>query len=474
MIRKFLLKQIKNQMNSTPIGKKVAENLWGKDHSLKASFGKANKILSPYEEGFCIDGKNYFMSIPKSRENLLVVGGSGRGKSQIIAIPTLLNAKGKYSIIINDPSRELSVATIPYLQSVGYKCSILDFGKKTGSYFNVLDGCRGNLIQMRKVAKTLVSATSHEKEDFFTLSAEDCITLFIQYVTESEPYEFQNLANIYYLLVEYLAGPNAIEQMIATRGSDDVFRKFRALAGMSENTKKSVIASALAALSYVGCDPILSEITSRTTIQFEEFRRQPHALFLQIPVGDTKFYASILSLFYQEFYRYCFSYLPSAEEKDIFMIMDEFSLLNIQGYSEIISNARKFKIPQLLIIQSEALLYAKYGENVAKNILNNCNTKVYFGGLTSEVYDLERILGNYEYKDKDTGSMRQRPLLTASEIRELRDEILVLISGEKPLKVPITPAYKQPELLRKLNLRSQNPQPVENFTVRYIDLTPFR
>ena len=70
--------------------------------------------------------------------------------------------------------------------------------------------------------------------------------------------------------------------------------------------------------------------------------------------------------------------------------------------------------------------------------------------------------------------MRQRPLLTASEIRELRDEILVLISGEKPLKVPITPAYKQPELVRKLNLRSQNPQPVENFTVSYIDLTPFR
>ena len=473
MIRKFLLKQIKNQMNSTPIGKKVAENLWGKDHSLKASFGKANKILSPYEDGFCIDGKNYFMSIPKSRENLLVVGGSGRGKSQIIAIPTLLNAKGKYSIIINDPSRELSVATIPYLQSVGYECSILDFGKKTGSYFNVLDGCRGNLIQMRKVAKTLVSATSHEKEDFFTLSAEDCITLFIQYVTESEPYEFQNLANIYYLLVEYLAAPNTIEQMMATRGSDDVFRKFRALAGMSENTKKSVIASALAALSYVGCDPILSEITSRTTIQFEDFRRRPHALFVQIPVGDTKFYAPVVSMFFQEFYRYSFSYLPSDRELDIFCILDEFDVLTaINDYSTIISNARKFKIPQLLILQSEALL-AKYGDK-SKNILNNCNTKIYFGGLTNEVYDLERILGNYDYIDKESKNIRQRPLMTASEIREMKDEVLVLISGEKPLKVPITPAYKQPELVRKLNLRSQNSQPVENFTVSYIDLTPFR
>lgn len=467
MIKKFILNQIKA---SSPTAKQVVETLWGKDHSLKASFGKANKVLSPHEEGFCIDGKN-FTSISRSRENLLVVGGSGRGKSQVVAIPTLLNAKGKYSIIVNDPSRELSVAAIPYLESVGYHCSILDFGQKTGVYFNPIDGCKNNLTQMRKVAKTLISATTHEKEDFFTLSAEDCITLFIQYVTESEIPLYQNLANVYRLILEYQASPDLIENLIATRGSEELFRKFRALAGTSENTRKSIVASALAALSFIGEDPTLCDITSKTTVRFEDFRRQPQTLFINIPVGDTKFYAPVVSLFFQEFYRYAFSCLPSAEQKDIFLIMDEFSLLNIQGYSEIISNARKFKIPQLLILQSEALL-GKYGDK-AKNILNNCNTKVYFGGLTHEVYDLERILGNYEYKDKETGSVRQRPLMTASEIREM-NEILVLISGEKPLKVPITPAYKQPDLVRKLNLRSRRqPQPI-NYAVSYIDLSTFR
>lgn len=471
MIKKFLLKQIKKQLSeSSPVGKQIVETVWGKDHSLKSSFGKANKILSPYEEGFCIDGKN-FISIPKSRENLLVVAPSGRGKSQVAAIPAILSAKGKYSIIVNDPSRELS-ATTPYLQSTGYQCSILDFGRKTGMYFNPIDGCRENLTQMRKVAKTLVSATSHEKEDFFTISAEDCIVLFIQYVCESENDEYQNLANVYRLLLEYQANPHLIENLIATRGSEELFRKFRALAGTSENTRKSIIASALAALSFIGEDPMLCDITSRTTIQFEDFRRHPHALFVQIPVGDTKFYAPVVSMFFQEFYRYAFSSLPNDQELDIFCILDEFDTLTaINDYSTIISNARKFKIPQLLILQSEALL-SKYGDK-ARNILNNCNTKIYFGGLTHEVYDLERILGNYEYKDKESGSMRQRPLMTASEIREMND-ILVLISGEKPLKVPITPAFKQPELVRKLNLRSQRqPQPV-NYSVRYIDLSSFR
>lgn len=472
MIKKFLFNQIKKQISeSSPIGKKVAENLWVKDHSLKASFGKPSTLMNPQENGFCIDGKN-FISIAKSRENYLVVAPSGRGKSQVSVFPFLLNAKGKFSIIVNDPSGELS-RTIPYLESVGYRCSILDFGRKTGVYFNVLDGCRNNLTQMRKVAKTLVSATSHEKEDFFTLSAEDCISLFIQYVTENEPYEFQNLGNVYRLLLEYQASPHVIENLIAAKGSEEVFRKFRALAANSENTRKSILASALAALSFVGDNPTLCDITSRTTIRFDDFRNQPHALFVQVPVGDTKFYAPVVSMLFQSFYRHSFNTIPSDSELDIFCVLDEFDTLTaISDYSTIISNARKFKIPQQLILQSEALL-SKYGD-LAKNILNNCNVKCYYGGLTHEIYDLERILGNYEYNDKKSNNTKQRPLLTASEIREMKDEILVIPSGDKPLKVSVTPAYKQSELFRKLNLRSQNRPPVENFTISYIDLTPYR
>ena len=471
MIRKFLFKQIKKQISSTPVGKQVVETIWGKDHSLTASFGKPSSLMSPHGQGFCLDGKN-FLSIEKSRENYLVVAPSGKGKTQVSVFPFLLNAKGNFSIIVNDPSGELS-QTIPCLQSVGYQCHILDFGKKKGVNFNPLDIC-SNRTQIMKVAKTLMSSTAKEKEDFFTLAGEDCIALFIQYIKESEPYEFQNLGNVYYLLLEYQANPHVIENLVATKGSEDVFRKFRALAGNSQNTLKSIVATALASLSFVGSDPTLSDITSRTNISFEEFRRQPHALFVHVPIGDIKHYASMVSLFFQGFYKFAFSYLPSEQERDIFCILDEFDTMGAIGdYSTIISNARKFKIPQQIILQSEALL-SKYGEN-SKNILNNCNVKCYYGGLTHEIYDLQRILGNYDYNDKKTGSIRQRPLMTASEIREMtKDEILIIPSGDKPLKVHVTPAYKQPELVRKLNLRSQNPQPVENFTVSYIDLTPFR
>ena len=469
MIKKFILKQIKQ---SSPVGKQFVETIWGKDHTLKAEFGKANNLISTTNDGFCIDGTR-FLSLVQSRSNYLVVAPSGKGKSQVSVFPFLLNAKGKHSLIVNDPSSELSSA-IPYLESVGYKCFILDFAKKNGLHFNPLDGCaNNNLTQMRKVAKTLLSATTKDTEDFFSISAEDCLVLFIQFLMESEPVQFRNLANVYRLILEYQASPHLIENLVTSKGSEEVFRKFRALAGASENTRKSIVASSLTSLSFIGEDPTLCDITSRTTIRFEDFRTQPHALFVHVPIGDVKFYSAIVSLFFQEFYRYAFSYLPNDSELDICMVMDEFDTLTaIQGYSEIISNARKFKIPQQLILQSEALL-SKYGDK-AKNILNNCNVKCYYGGLGQEAYDLERILGNFEYKDDKSGAIRQRALMTASEIREMKDQILVIPSGEKPLKVPITPAYKQKLLVAKLNTRPKSkPQPSQ-YSVSYIDLSIYR
>lgn len=467
MIKKFLLKKISQ---SSPEAKQVVETLWGKDHSLQASFGRASRLITSENKGFSIDGKR-FLTIKKSRENYLVVAPSGRGKSQVSVFPFLLNAKADFSLIINDPSAELST-TIPYLESQGYHCHILDFGRKTGAYFNPLQGCVNNLTQMRKVAKTLLSAT-HKESDFFTISAEDCLVLFSQYVTESEEAAFQNLANVYRLILEYQGDPETIENLFASRASEDVFRKFRALTGTSDNTRKSIVASALSALSFIGDDPTLCDITCCNTIRFEDFRRRPHALFVQVPVGDVKYYAPMVSLFFQEFYRFAFSVIPTERELDIFMVLDEFDTLTaIQDYSQIISNARKFRIPQQIILQSEALL-GKYGEN-AKNILNNCNVKAYYGGLGEESYQLEKILGQFEYKDKKSGQYRQRPLMTASEIREMQNEIIVLPSGSKPLKVTITPAFQQKELMRKLKIRRRRQPMPQNHSVQYINLQAFK
>ena len=104
MIKKFILKQI---TESSPTAKQIVETIWGKDHTLKAEFGKASNLITTTGDGFCIDGTR-FLSLAQSRSNYLVVAPSGKGKSQVSVFPFLLNAKGKHSLIVNDPSSELS------------------------------------------------------------------------------------------------------------------------------------------------------------------------------------------------------------------------------------------------------------------------------------------------------------------------------------------------------------------------------
>lgn len=446
------------------------ENLLEKDHSVNAKFGVENKLISKKNKGWCVDGKR-FLNLEASRRNFCVVAGSGKGKSQVHIFPTILNSES--SMVINDNSSELA-STIPYLNSIGITTLVMNLNKKSGVYLNPLDGCKGDISAMRKVAKTLMSNAS-DKSDFFSLSGEDCLTLFIQYVLESEPRIHANLGNVYRLILEYQASPDVIERLMAEKASEAVWSKFKALAGNSERTLKSITATSLSALSWLGDNPTLADITSVTSFSFESFRTTPQVLFIQSPVSDAKFYAPMVSLIFQSFYRFAFSKLPSTDDLDIMMILDEFSSLidGLPDYSNIISNSRKFKIPQLIILQDESLL-SPYKE-LKDNILQNCFVKCYYGGQDKKAFELEKLLGNYSYTDKESKQKKQRPLMYASEIRELDNEIIVLPNGQKPLKVKVTPAYKQSKLRSKLAMQNDiETDSVLDYNIQYIDLSPFK
>ena len=445
-------------------------SLFEKDHSLNAEFGNPSKLISSRHKGFSIDGKR-FLDLQTSRRNMCVVAGSGKGKTQVHIFPTILNTES--SMVVNDNSLELATS-IPYLVSKGMTPLVMNLTKKGGVYLNPLDGCKGDISAMRKISKTLMSNASNEN-DFFSISGEDCLTLFIQYVIESEPRIHANLGNVYRLILEYQGRPNVVEGLMADKASEAVWAKFKALSGNSERTLKSITATALSALSWLGDDPLLTDMTSITTLNLESFRTAPHVLFIQSPVSDTKFYAPMVALVFQTFYRFAFSSLPKENDLDILMILDEFSSLidGLLDYSTTISNSRKFKIPQLIILQDESLL-SPYKE-LKDNILGNCFVKCYYGGQDKKAFELEKLLGNYTYTDKENKQKKQRPLMYASEIRELDKEIIVLPNGHKPLKVKITPAYKQSKLRKKLAMEGKfQTEDIVDYSIQYIDLEPYR
>jgi type IV secretory pathway TraG/TraD family ATPase VirD4 len=464
---KFLIDTV-NDLFSNILGD--IDKAFEKDHGVNAEFGNPNALISKRHKGWCIDGKR-FLDMDTSRRNMCVIAGSGKGKTQVHIFPSILNSES--SMVINDNSGELS-ATVPYLNSIGIKTLVMNLTEKSGVYINPLDGCHGDVASIRKVAKTLMGFSS-DKSDFFSISGEDCIALFIQYLLESEPRMYANLGNVYKLMLEYQGNSQVIERLMAEKASDAVWTKFKALAGNSERTLKSITSTALSALSWLGDNPTLTGLTSVTTISFEDFRQSPHMLFIQSPVNDAKFYAPMISLVFQCFYRFAFSKLPSEKDLDIMMVLDEFGSLvpGLPDYSQIISNSRKFKIPQLLILQDESLL-SPYKE-LKDNILQNCFVKCFYGGLDKKAHELEKLLGNYSYMDKETGQKRERPLMFASQIRQMDSEVLVLPNGQKPLKVKVTPAYKQSQLRKRLAMVAEHQleEPLE-YSIQYIDLSPYR
>ncbi|WP_299213550.1 type IV secretory system conjugative DNA transfer family protein [uncultured Dokdonia sp.] len=450
------------------------EGLFDKDHSTDTEFGDASKLISKRNNGFIIDGKNS-LDMTTSSKNCAVIAGSGKGKSQVHVLPLLLRQKIEYSAIVNDNSGELS-QSIPHLLSIGVTALEMNLTRKRDVYINLLDGCKGNIAEVRKVTKSLMGFASKE-QDFFSLSAEDCLSLFIEHVVESESIVHANLGNVYRLILAYQGEPKVIERYMAEKASERTWQKFLALSGNSEKTLKSITATALSVLSWLGDNPVLADLTSVTNISFIDFRKAPHVLFIQSPVSDADFYSPMISLILQSFYRFAFSSLPDPKtDLPIMNVLDEFSSLipGLSNYSQIISNSRKFLIPQLIALQDESQL-SSYKE-LKDNILQNCYVKCYHGASEKKAFELEKLLGNYTYTDKETKQKVKRSLMTASEIREMDGEILVIANGKKPLKVKAIPAYKQRRLIKNLNkeLRENNEEQIADYSIQYIDLEPYR
>jgi type IV secretory pathway TraG/TraD family ATPase VirD4 len=447
-----------------------------KSDKLEAGFGKAHKLIRKKHRGFVLDGKRA-LTVKRSQENVMCVSPSGGGKSTTIIFPSILCCP--HSMIVNDNSGELSQSE-NYLLSKGFVVKYLDFGNPEKSlFYNPLKRiCSSSDIA--KVSSMLVR-TSNEKSDFWTLKSEELISICIEYLTENESQIYRNLANVYYLLEHLQSEPETIRTLFKENATETLQRKLEGILKNSENTRASIISSALASLNFIGNDKELQNLTCVDTIDFDSFRRQKTALFIRCPLGNTAYYQKIISIFFEQFFSSVFNKaLPSDEDLPISIIADELGSMYLPNLASIISNARKFLIPILGVLQSENQIFENYGSFNAKTILNNAGVKVYFTGLTDESENLSKILGEYEYED-EKGMTRTRRLMTADEIRTMpKNQVLIIPSGGKPLKVKTTPYYKQRWMVEALNMKAEtnlgheNPKPSFTYTAVYLDLSTFK
>lgn len=450
------------------------------DHTLNSSFGRKRSLLSSKHHGFSI-GVGNNLSTLQSHNHVMVCAPSGVGKTSCVIFPSIINIATSpegASMVIGDPKREFTPIE-PFLIHCGYTVIPFDILHPENSIrFNSY--ARANTAsEINKVSDLLVHKNGERKDnDYWTQQSIGTVNTFAKYLKANASIEFQNIANIYYLLEEMAGDEDTISNMFIAESDANLWRSYKALVANSPRTKASIISSAIASLSFVGLNPNLCDLTSTDTFDFSRLKSEKIALFLRCPLQDQNLYASLFGIFYSQLFDYLYDSIPAETDRKLFVLIDELANIPLPNLASVMSTARSY-FAIMGVIQSENQLYEKYGTHNGKTILNNC-TRVYMTGLDDECERIEKSLGAYTFfEDKEKKVSRTRPLMTAQEIRTMpRDHVLVIPNGGmKPILLKnVKPWYKVPRCVDYMNMESDE-EPLQRNTrteVQYLPLDQYR
>lgn len=278
-----------------------------------------------------------------------------------------------------------------------------------------------------------------------------------------EKFNFYNLAKIANLkdndpfnpmksLTDYFAGRDPLSQ--ATQLANQVITN-------ADNTKKSymgIVSDRLNLFSDLG----VCYATHTNEMELKTFTDQPTALFIKIPDEKITRHA-IASMFISQLYKILVNVANQnggALKRTVYYILDEFANMPaIQNFDTMITVARSRKIFFLLMLQSYAQLSIKYDEKVAATIQDNCNIHIYIGSndpetqkkfsdrcgtITVETESTTTSKGKKDEQSTTTTSVNvdSRPLIYPAELGSLKDELIVSILRQHPIKVKTTPTWK--------------------------------
>lgn len=347
------------------------------------------RFLRSSHQGILIDGRSSRLSEADSYESLLVQGGMGRGKSSGIVLPNLLSPpNNKPSFVISDTSGELYQASSGYLASQGYVIRALNLMDPAHSEtYNPL--ARATAPQdLAELAKTLVrsaggrAAGQGNPDPFWDQSAEKLIRILAQCLQNQPDPSFRNLANLRHLVTGFDAhvAPQGqlgkIDQFVlqATQQDQGTFQSYRAFVQGNLKTLQSVLMTADVALDAVAT-PEMAALTATNSVDFDELRQRPTALFVMVNQTQMDLYKFLLNLFYADLFR---SLLRNQNNpgNPVWLWLDEFGHLAVPRFETFATTARKYKVMYALFLQSLGQLEGQYGPHNARTIIEGLGTEL--------------------------------------------------------------------------------------------------
>jgi len=366
---------------------------------------KRDFVMPAAGEQIVANGLSFSMDCRKTNltNNLLVVGGTGSGKTRSVVIPNLLQATGSY--VVTDPKGNLYDLYGDYLRKKGYEVVRLDFvnPEKSVSY-NPLAYMRqtneGESPDVKSIAKMICNdqETANRTNDKFwnessQMLLESVIDYFLRWSRVPEP----NIPAAFELLGDLKCSEefnpyegtcmhgkfaDCIAKIALAYPNDDCVQKFYDVAKSASDTARSIVISMKVAIDIFR-DAGLRRILEKNDFDIKDIGRKKTAVFVVTSEFDRSRDKLVNIFFTQAMAVLC----RAAEDfKDqslpvpVRFIMDDFATnCKIDDFPRMISSVRSRNISVIPIIQAESQLKAAYGADW-QTIINNCDTYLYLGG----------------------------------------------------------------------------------------------
>ena len=426
-----------------------------------AKNGEEYKVLSK-TNGMVLAEKHFLPVIPKPPEakngNILVIGGSGSGKSASFAIPNALQMLGSY--IFTDPKGELYDRTAGIYKKHGYDVHVINLADpKYSDGYNPLSHIRGTTdvdIIAKIISKKDDVGGKKGGDPFWDQTSEALLKALMYYVLLTRPKEEHSLASCLALvrLGGEREGEDLMNLFMELPFDNPARRAFETIRLGSEKTFSNILVSLAAKLEAFDSEEIAA-LTSTNTIEFEELAKRKSVLYFITPESHST-YDFLMNIFFSQLFQRLYEFgdqnggsLPIP----MFLILDEFANIGrIPNFERILSTCRSKKLHISIILQSIDQLMEIYDEKVTENIMANCSTHLFLGSNAQKTLEtFSKQLGEKTIKrdsvsrstDKDSHTsghsysdqIMARALMTPDELRRMStQECIILIQGMRPIK----------------------------------------
>jgi len=341
-------------------------------------------------------------------KNILVIGGSGSGKTRFFAKPNLLQCHSSY--VVTDPKGTILMEVGNVLARNKYRIKCLNLiNFKKSMHYNPLAYIRSEK-DILKLVNTLIVNTKGEgeksSEDFWVKAERLFYTALIGYIWYEAPAEEQNFLT----LLELLNACEAREEDENFKSPVDVlfedlekkdpehfavkqYKKFKMAAG---KTLKSILISCAARLAPFDIKE-LRDLMAYDELELDTLGDSKAALFVIISDTDTTFNFVAALMYSQLFNLLCDKaddYYGGRLPVHVRLILDEFANIGqIPNFDKLIATIRSREISASIILQSQSQLKAIYKDN-ADTIVGNCDSTLFLGGKEkSTLKEISELLG---------------------------------------------------------------------------------